>query len=353
MAGGSFEQSNSAVIFGDRLILKVFRRLEPGINPDFEIGRFLSEKTRFDRIPKTAGALLYEKAGSEPLMLGILQGLVKNEGSGWDHALRELKTYYQYADNKSFPHVLEPFEGRPLLELAGLEVPKEAMKSIGPYLQDATTLGRRTAELHLALASDPKDKAFAPEPIRPDDLQRLAAEVREQVENALDALQANFDKLPESTKPQARRVLDQATVLLKAVDALPGVKLDAAKTRVHGDYHLGQVLRTGDDFVILDFEGEPAKTLAERVRKVSPLKDVVGMVRSFDYAAFAALFDFAGDRPEVFDRLVPWAKAWRTWASASFLKAYLSTARDAQLPPRRSRPGCPALRRAPARQGPL
>ena len=90
---GSFEQSNSAVIFGDRLILKVFRRLEPGINPDFEIGQFLSEKTKFDRIPKTAGALLYEEAGSEPLMLGILQGLVANQGSGWDHALRELKGF--------------------------------------------------------------------------------------------------------------------------------------------------------------------------------------------------------------------------------------------------------------------
>jgi 1,4-alpha-glucan branching enzyme len=310
---GSFEQSNSAVIFGDRLILKVFRRLEPGINPDFEIGRFLSEKTRFDHIPQTAGALLYNRPGSEPMMLGILQGLVKNEGSGWDHALRELKGYYEQSARRT-----------------GL--PDQA--AIGRYLDDAGTLGRRTAELHLALASDPTDPAFAPEPITSNDLEHLASEIREQVEGALDALRSSLAKLPESTRSQARLVLERAPGLLKQVDALSSLNLNAAKTRVHGDYHLGQVLWTGDDFVILDFEGEPAKPLAERVKKVSPLKDVVGMVRSFDYASFAALFAFAGDRPEVFDRLAPWAKAWRTSVSDRFLGEYLATAEGAAfLPP--------------------
>ncbi len=313
---GSFEQSNSAVIFGDRLIMKVFRRLDPGINPDFEIGRFLSEKTTFDRIPKTAGALLYTRPGSEPLMLGILQGLVKNEGSGWDHALGELRGYYEQAARRTEP-------------------PDQA--SIGRYLDDAGTLGRRTAELHLALASDPTDPAFAPEPITPSDLEHLASEVREQVANALELLRSTLEKLPESTQAQARLVLERAPGLLEAADALPGLNLGAARTRVHGDYHLGQVLRTADDFVILDFEGEPAKPLAERVQKVSPLKDVVGMIRSFDYAAFAALFTFSGDRAEVFDRLAPWAKSWRTEVSARFLAEYLATADKAPfIPPDRS-----------------
>jgi 1,4-alpha-glucan branching enzyme len=309
---GSFEQSNSAVIFGDRLILKIFRRLEPGINPDFEIGRFLSEETSFDRIPRTAGALLYERPGSEPLMLGILQGLVKNEGSGWDHALRELKTYYEEAAR-------------------GIGPPDPA--AIGRYLDAAGTLGRRTAELHLALASDPSDAAFVPEPITPGDLEHLAGEIRQQVESALELLGLNLGKLPESTRSQANLVLERGPALLEQIDALPGLNLEAAKTRVHGDYHLGQVLRTGDDFVILDFEGEPAKPLAERVKKVTPLKDVVGMLRSFDYASFAALFAFAGDRTEVFDRLAPWAKTWRTWVSARFLKEYLATAKGAPFIP--------------------
>ncbi len=330
---GKFDSSNSTVLFGDRLILKVFRRLERGINPDFEIGRFLSEKTKFDRIPRTAGALLYEQADSEPLMLGILQGLVPNQGSGWAHALRELKTYYEQAEGQAFPTSLEAFEGRPLLELAGLEVPDEARQVIGRYLGDAATLGRRTAELHLALASDPTDPAFAPEPIESIDLEYLATEIRDQSEKALTALRSTLEKLPEAIREQAKQVLDRAPGLLERVETLPKYQVDATKIRVHGDYHLGQVLRTGDDYVILDFEGEPAKPLSERVRKVSPLKDVVGMIRSFDYAAFAALFGFAGDRREVFDRLGPWAKTWRLWVSATFLKAYLETAKGASFLP--------------------
>ncbi len=334
VAGGSYEQSNSAVTFGERLILKVFRRLEPGINPDFEIGRFLSEKTGFDRIPKTAGALLYEQSGgkSEPLMLGILQGLVRNQGTGWDHAFLELKAYYEEAGRRVAPPSTES-EGRSLLDLAAVDAPAEVQRAAGGYLKAAATLGRRTAEMHLALASDPNDPAFAPQPISSADLKALASEVREQVELALQALRLGLDKLSEATAAQARRVLEGAPGLLKAVDALPALKLSASRTRVHGDYHLGQVLRADDDFVILDFEGEPARSLAQRVAKQSPLKDVVGMLRSFDYAAFAALFAFAGDRPGVFDRLAPWARSWRTWASAAFLREYLAAAAGAPFLP--------------------
>ncbi len=333
VAGGSYEQSNSAVIFGDRLILKVFRRLEPGINPDFEVGRFLSEKTTFDRIPRTAGALVYERPGAEPLMLGILQGLVRNQGSGWEHALHELKLYYQEAGRK-VGAIPDDFDRRPILELAATEPPADARKAIGGYLKAAATLGRRTAEMHLALASDPAEPAFQPEPITPADLKALAVEVREQVEVALRALRTHLGSLPLAVAAQARRAIDEAPGLLKAADALPALRLDASKIRCHGDYHLGQVLRADDDFVILDFEGEPARPLAHRVARQTPLKDVVGMIRSFDYAAFAALFAHAGDRPEVFDRLVPWAKSWRTWASAAFLGQYLTTASGAPFVPK-------------------
>jgi len=335
VVGGSYEQSNSAVIFGDHLILKVFRRLEPGINPDFEIGRFLSEKTGFDRIPRTAGALLYEKAGgkSEPMMLGILQGLVANQGTGWDHALLALKGYYEEAGRRLGPPAMAESEGRPILDLAAIEPPAEAREAIGPYLRVASTLGRRTAEMHLALASDPEEPAFAPQPISAADLKALSAEIREQVEGALKALRAGLGKLPEAVAEQARRALDKAPELLRGADSLATLNLAATKIRVHGDYHLGQVLRSADDFVILDFEGEPARSLAQRMARQPALKDVVGMIRSFDYAAFAALFAFAGDRPEVFDRLVPSAKSWRAWVSAAFLKEYLATASGASFLP--------------------
>jgi 1,4-alpha-glucan branching enzyme len=334
VASGKFEQSNSAVLYGDRLILKFFRRLDRGINPDFEIGRFLSEKTKFDRIPKTVGAILHEQSDSEPLMLGILQGLVPNQGSGWDHALQELKAYFEKVESQQAPPDLEAFEGRPPLELAGVAIPDEARQAIGRYLNDAATLGRRTAELHLALASDPTDPAFAPELISSVDLEHLAEEIRQQVENSLDVLRSTIEKLPEAIRGQALLVIDQTPDSLERLETLPGLKLDATKIRVHGDYHLGQVLRTDDDFVILDFEGEPARPLRERVQKVSPMKDVVGMIRSFDYAAFAALFSFAGDRSDRFERLEPWAKSWRTWVSSTFLNAYLDTAKAASFLPR-------------------
>jgi 1,4-alpha-glucan branching enzyme len=223
--------------------------------------------------------------------------------------------------------------GKSLLELAAAAIPAEVPRYIGGYLQAAARLGRRTAERHVARASAPDDPAFAPEPLSPSDLRALAGEVRGQVDETLDVLRATVDRLPDAVAGGARQVLDDAPRLLKTLDRLPDSAIAATRIRVHGDYHLGQVLRTGDDFVILDFEGEPARPLASRLEKQSPVKDLVGMLRSFDYAAFAALFRFARDRPGCFERLTPWARTWQTWSSASFLKAYLETAAGASFLP--------------------
>jgi 1,4-alpha-glucan branching enzyme len=327
------EQSNSVVLYGDRLILKVIRRLEPGLNPEFEIGRFLSEKIRFDHIPPVAGGLDYRRPGAEPTSLAILQALIPNEGTGWDHALRELRGYYARVGGRPFSDDLAALAGRPDLEAAGVETPPAPWAAVGSYLDAAAMLGRRTAELHLALASEPDDPAFAPEPLTAADLSALAAGTREQVEASLAALRDRLDQLPESARPAASRVLEGTRALLASLDELPTLPMDATRIRVHGDYHLGQVLRTGDDFVILDFEGEPAKPLARRREKVSPIKDLVGMLRSFDYASYAALFAATEGRPDDFERLAPWAELWRTWTSASFLRQYFATADGAAFLP--------------------
>jgi maltose alpha-D-glucosyltransferase/alpha-amylase len=152
-------------------------------------------------------------------MLGILQGLVPNQGSGWDHALRELKGFYESIGGRTGSTGLRSFEGRPLLELAGLDIPAEAREAIGRYLQDGATLGRRTAELHLALASDPADPAFAPEPITTSDLEHMAGEIREQVEKALYILESRLESLHEATRDQASRVLGRSTTLLESLKA--------------------------------------------------------------------------------------------------------------------------------------
>ena len=319
---GKAEQSNTAVMFDHRLILKVFRRVEPGINPDLEIGRFLGERTHFDRVPKVAGALEYHPRKSEPTALAILQELVPNQGNGWEHALRELMGYFERAGRRPAVGSLGVDVRRSYIDLADQEPPAAVKDLVGPYWNAAAQLGRRTAELHRALAGEPKDPAFAPEPLTRQDLARLRSEVDAEFDAALGTLRAHGDQLPENCAPPAGRILEGAARLRYRLEPLSKIATNVVKTRVHGDYHLGQVLRADGDFFILDFEGEPARSLEERREKRSPLKDVVGMLRSFDYAAYAALFEFTKSRPEEFERLEPWARLWQVWTSAVFWREY-------------------------------
>ena len=318
---GKAEQSNTAVMFDHRLILKAFRRVEPGINPDFEIGRFLGERTSFDRVPKIAGALELHRKKGEPTTLAILQQLVPNQGNGWEHALHELQGYFERVSRLQQATHLSG-DGRSYLELASVEPPPKVREWIGRYLGSAALLGRRTAELHRALASDPTDPAFAPEPITRDDLDSLRKQVEDELDRALETLRSRLDVLPENAGKAARTVLERSVGLRDRLRGLAGMKAKVVKTRVHGDYHLGQVLCSEDDFYILDFEGEPARSVEERREKRSPIKDVVGMLRSFDYAAHAALFEYAKAHPDDLARLEPWARTWRDWTSAAFWRAY-------------------------------
>ncbi len=326
----SAEQSNSAVIFGDRLILKLFRRLEPGLNPDFEIGRYLTEQTTFDRIPRTAGALELVEPGQKPTTLAILQGLVANEGTGWEHSLNQLHDYYLASKDVSEP---APIDDRSPLELAKAPLPSAVTACIGPAIRDAETLGRRTAEMHLALGAETNDPAFKPQPYSRDQFAILACDIREQVERSLATLKASLDRLSGLTHDEAHRVLDHSANLLAQLDVLTSRSPRVDAIRVHGDYHLGQVLRVQDDYVLLDFEGEPARPLAKRLEKQLPIKDVVGMLRSFDYAAYAGLFAVTQNDPQAASALSPWAQAWRTWTAAAFLRAYLGEARNARFLP--------------------
>jgi 1,4-alpha-glucan branching enzyme len=318
---GKAEQSNTAVMFDHRLILKAIRRVEPGINPDFEIGRFLGERTSFDRVPKVAGALEYHRRRAAPTSLAILQQLVANQGNGWEHALHELGGYFERASRRQPMGDLAP-ESRSYVDLADAEPPAAVRNLVGSYWKAAAQLGRRTAELHRALASDPKDPAFAPEPLSRADLDNLRTQVDDELDAAVGTLREHLDALPDDSHGPARRLLQDADRLRGRLNDLPGIQAEVVKTRVHGDYHLGQVLRADDDFIILDFEGEPARSLEERRAKQSPLKDVVGMLRSFDYAAYAALFEYTRSRPEACDHLEPWARLWQTWTSVAFWREY-------------------------------
>jgi maltose alpha-D-glucosyltransferase/alpha-amylase len=328
------EQSNTSVIYGDRFILKLFRRLEPGLNPDAEIGRHLTEKTTFDRIPPFAGSMEIEPAANdtEPTILTMLQGLVTNEGDGWKWTIEELDRYFETSAPLPFPENASAELGDPL-ELSERSDSQAARDHLGIYLDAAATLGRRTAELHLALAAPSDDPAFAPEPLTPENFETALSDFHQDASRVLDMLKERVPFLPDEVVEIAATVLSRRRRILDYFGALKSANFRTQRIRIHGDYHLGQVLRVKTDFVILDFEGEPARPLEYRRSKQCPLKDVAGMLRSFSYAAYASLNNYSARHSEDLTRLEPWAQLWERSAAAAFLRAYRETAQGAEFLP--------------------
>jgi len=332
VARGSVEQSNSSVRYGDRLILKLIRRFEPGPNPEFEIARYLTEVSLFDRIPRFAGALEYVKPGQEAGTLGVLSALIANQGDGWETTLEELNRYFENCPRTEPPRT----EGWSFEDVSAAGIPEPARETVGYYLDLAATLGRRTGELHRALGAPTGDPAFSPEPMSAGDFESLCEAMTQLAGEALDLLEGKLAVLEEEHQRQARPVLAQRGEILARLNRLREQQPDAVKTRIHGDYHLGQVLVAENDFYILDFEGEPARPLAERRRKQSPLKDVAGMLRSFSYAAHSALASLVERHLGEYERLGPWAHFWAYWSSASFLQTYREALADAGVLPARN-----------------
>ncbi len=330
----SAEQSNTSVFFGDRLIMKLFRRQQFGPNPDTEIGRFLTEESIFRNIAPFGGSIEYASAGKETATVAMLQGLVQNEGDGWQWTLEELGRYYEGRLASQFPASQLPQPGaRISMASAAME---QARDAAGFYLEAACTLGRRTAEMHLALAQPTKDPAFAAETMGADDLRALEGDLASHGAQAFDVLRGSLAKLEEAsenTVEQAGLLLSRRREVLRKFSALTAVGTGALRTRVHGDYHLGQVLRAKGDFVLLDFEGEPARSLEERRAKQSPMKDVAGMLRSFSYAAYAALARITARRPQDYDQLEPWARLWEAAIAQEFLDSYRKMTAGSNLVP--------------------
>ena len=330
---GSAEQSNTSILFGDKLIMKLFRRQQAGPNPDTEIGRFITEQTHFHHIAPFGGSIQYTRKGQEPSTLAMLQGLVINEGDGWQWTLEELDRYYEDSAAKTFSRAGIPENHRSLLELSQAPETGFAREHVGTYLDAAALLGRRTAEMHLALATPTQDLAFMPEPLNPADVDRLRDELVAHASSAFDALKDSVARLPDEVLERAGLVLSRRSLVLDRFRQLAAPEIHALRTRIHGDYHLGQVLRAKGDFIILDFEGEPAKSLTERRTKQSPLKDVAGMLRSFSYAAFSALMKYSSRRPEDFRRLEPWAQLWEQSVASAFLRTYCEYAKGVSVVP--------------------
>ena len=327
---------NTLIRYGDRLVLKVFRRLEPGIHPELEIGRFLTEKTAFRHSPRIAGWLEIQPKtlGGEAATLGVLQELIPNEGDAWSYTLDALGRYFERAltgwgRGKRGP---APVPAESLLELAEREPAPVEYERLGTYLPMVRLLAERTAELHLALASGTaeKEKDFAPEPFSELYQRSLFDAMRTRAKRSLRLLAARLDSLPPAARAAAAEVLSREEEIVARFRRLVGARISAERIRTHGDYHLGQVLFTGRDFVVLDFEGDPSRSLSERRLKRSPLRDVAGMLCSFHAAAAVKLSEEAAAgaaTAEGLKELESWARYWERQVSAAFLRAWLERAR--------------------------
>jgi trehalose synthase-fused probable maltokinase len=329
---GTAEQSNTSVLYGDRLIMKLFRRVEPGINPELEIGRFLTNQGQFGNMSRLAAAIEYLAPDQEPASLAVMQSFVPNRGDAWSYTLSEIVAAFERA--KALKPA--PLHKQTLLELAVQPLPEQAKLLIGPYQRAAARLGELTAQFHRALAADPSQPDFAPEPMGEALRQQLDRDLSERARRSFQTLQQRVDSLPQTLQADAHRILQAQDRLLGRIHNTLLQPCEAKRIRIHGDYHLGQVLYTGSDFVIIDFEGEPARSLEDRRRKSSPLQDVAGMLRSFHYAPYAVLMGQAPQvryTPEELALLEPWAAHWHAWVSGTFLSSYLQTMQGSGLLP--------------------
>jgi maltose alpha-D-glucosyltransferase/alpha-amylase len=321
------EQSNSSIIYDEQIYLKLFRKLDEGLNPDLEVTKQLSERCGFAHVPSYLGDMQYIARGQDPAALAMAQAFTSNEQEGWTQTLAAVDRFFDRVLGD--PTLPEP----PKLGLWD-EIPEQLLTVIeGVHLETVRLLGQRTAEMHLALAADADSPDFRPEPFSLQHQRSVYQSIRSESKMTMALLGRNLNALDEYPRALADQVLATSEKLMNSHEYLLHDTIHVHKIRIHGDYHLGQILFTGKDYVILDFEGEPARPLGERRLKRSAMVDVAGMLRSFHYAAHYSLFESRTVRPEDRQALGAFADLWATRAGQVFLGAYLESAANAVFVP--------------------
>lgn len=323
------DQRNTSLAYGDRFVLKLFRRIETGTNPEIEVNSFLIAHG-FRNAPPVAGALEYRSAAGDSMSIAILNGFVTNQGSAWRYTLDALGRFFESALTQTeIPSPVSLFG-------ADEQASRAALELMGEYAEAARLMGRRTGEMHVALASDPASTAFAPEPFTDHYRQGLYHGLISLAGRTLAALEQAAPGLPPEVRVEAARILERADDIRSRFRPIRDQRFETQRIRLHGDLNLRQMLYCGNDFVIIDFEGQPARPYGERRIKRSPLRDVAGMLRSFDYAARAVLFGLVPGitpKPEAAEAFERWAAFWSSWAGALFLAGYLPVARQGAFLP--------------------
>lgn len=334
------EHNNTSIVYREpaqssaegKYLLKIVRKVEEGVHPDLELRRFL--ENRFSQIPSIAGWLEYQpEKAAQPTTIGFLQEFVSDARNAWDYTIDSLRTYFEYVSTQYADLEVPTL---PNQSWSAIELPNLAQETIGTYLINLELLAQRSAELHLALASDPENPDFKPEPFTSLYQRSIYQYARNLTGQVFLSLHDRFTSLPAELQPLAKTVLELHQPCLDQFRLILDQKITAMRTRYHGDYRLGQVLYTGKDFVVIDLEGNTMRSLNERRMKRSPLRDVAGMLQSFYYAATVALqneIENGAITVEQTERMQQWARFWEQSVSSAFLKHYLEIAsKDSFLP---------------------
>lgn len=320
------EQTNTSFVYEDQFFLKLYRKLEEGTNPDIEMKQFLSKKAKFPNVPQYLGTIELKKKDKQHLSIAILERYVPNQGSGWSFTLDSLAGYYEnllaLSDSDRFSLLAQSFK----------KIQSHLESFIGAgYYEAIRILGKRTAEMHVALSTDLEDKAFCPEPFSTLYQRSVYQTLRGSVLSTFRLLKESLHLIPESTIHLVEDVIGKERDILQFYEQLLQMKLSLFRIRIHGDYHLGQVLYQGKDFCVIDFEGEPLQTMSARRVKKSCLRDVAGMLRSFHYAAYKSLFH-KSIKAELITELEPWANLWYEYVKDVFLESYMTRIKTSIIP---------------------
>lgn len=325
------EQSNTSIVYNERYVLKFFRRIYSDRNPDYEMSRFLSDKKDFKNTPAYLGSVQIKDADGLNVTIGLMQEMVENQGDAWEYMLTEFhKVFsnleYKRIDISKLPRT-EDF-GR--LEIR--DVPAQIIDWVGlNVFTKIQTLAMRTAEMHIALGSEFEDTAFTPSHFNGDYEVWLKNRLLYQFQNRLNTIENSLHKLDGLALELANEFLAKKNIIRKRFVDFDWTKLKGERIRVHGDYHLGQVLVKDDDFYILDFEGEPESTIRDRKVKQPPLKDIAGLFRSFHYAIYATIFNNSDKYKQDQDHLFEAGEILYQYLKSVFLETYINKVQDANL----------------------
>jgi maltose alpha-D-glucosyltransferase/alpha-amylase len=331
----SGEQSNTSLTYDNKFFLKMFRKVDRAINPDVEISRFLSEHAKFEHVPKFIGTVEWKDAQGT-MVLGMMQELVEASSDAWVYMLDRLDAFNERILARTDQNLAPPEVRGTLFDPVVYEdLPAEMKELIDGNAAELTyMLGVRTGEMHKALASGTDFPEFKPEEYSLHYQRSLYAGLQSLVRGTFQSQARNMSKLSPEARQEAEEVLAMKDDILAIFRNIYKKKIDVSKIRIHGDYHLGQVLFTGKDFIMTDFEGEPARSYSERRLKRCALRDVAGMIRSFHYAAYGSLFLDNQIRKEDFGKLLPFVEQWYHYMSGFFMNAYLETVEDTFLIPK-------------------